>query len=232
MYMRIFYFIFFCIIFTFFSCKFNPNVQGRGAIYLQGIWSEEQVLYQDQLLEYTLHTFKFTCDSFYLTLDTHAKANMYPDSCFNNGRWTEYVKGVYSVSNDTLSLNGTFTKSNFKQKISGCYHIGQYVKTFALKKCKNDSLSLRDMSQHVSFSLRLRQRINCIPKSINWNTYDVTTQYQRASWAERHFSNWLFDFYQVPKAILINCTLKYNYDGISTFNQQLLQRMGCVWWLC
>ncbi len=166
-YMRIFFSIFLLIIFILISCKFNPNIQGRGSNDLQGIWVEEQAIYQDQLLEYTLHTFKFTCDSFYLTFDTHTRVNTYPGNCFNNGHWTEYVKGIYSVNKDTLSLNGTFTKSNFKQKISGCYHIGQYVKAFVIKKHKGDTLSFQDLSQHVPFSLKLKQRITCIPKPIN-----------------------------------------------------------------
>lgn len=166
-YMRRFFFTFFSVISMCISCKFNPNIQGRGTDSLQGFWTEERVIYQDQLLEYTLHTLRFTCDSFYLALDTYAKTNSYPDSCFNNGHWTEYVKGVYSTTNDTLFLNGTFTKSNFKQKISGCYRIGQYVKAFAIKKHEDDNLALQDVSQHVPFSLNLRQRTTCVPKPIN-----------------------------------------------------------------
>ncbi|MFN8406811.1 MAG: fumarate hydratase [Sphingobacteriaceae bacterium] len=149
------------------SCKFNSNIQGHGVDYLQGVWVEDHAGYQIQRLEYTLHTFKFTCDSFYLKLDTYAKVNRYFDHCFNQGHWTEYVKGTYLVNKDTLVLNGTFTKSNFKQKISGCYRIGQYVRAFFIEKKCDSFLILQDVSQHMPVSLRLQQKISCIPKPIN-----------------------------------------------------------------
>ena len=158
--------VFLGIAFAIFSCKFNPNVQEKGADYLQGIWKQEKVMYQDQLLNYALHTLTFTCDSFYLVLDTHAKMNIYPDSCFNNGHWTEYVKGEYLVDRDTLHLSGTFTKPNYKQKISGCYRTGQYFGTFIIQKQKHNVLSLQDISQHLPIELFLQQSIVCSPKPI------------------------------------------------------------------
>lgn len=157
----------FILFFSIVACKFNPNLQGEGTNYLQGIWKQDSVLYKDKLLAYTLHSFKFTCDSFYLTLNTHAKVNNYADSCFNKGEWNEYVKGTYLVRADTLYLNGTYTKSNFKQKISGCYRVGQYLTAFVLKKQHTDSLMLRDVSQHLPFILRLEQKIDCVPKPLN-----------------------------------------------------------------
>src|SRR5690606_16409815 len=119
--------LFFLIVSLFSSCRFNPDMQGMGEEFLQGKWEEDSVLYSEKLLEYTRHRFTFTCDSFYAVLETHAKVDRYPAGCFNNGRWTEYAKGRYVMNKDTLYLIGTFTKENFKQKISGCHRIGRYI---------------------------------------------------------------------------------------------------------
>lgn len=158
----------FLLIISFFcqSCKFNPNFQGTGSDYLQGIWAEKNVAYQEQLLEYTSHEFKFSCDSFYVTFNTVAKTNIYPDSCFNKGRWTEYAKGIYITRNDTLFLSGTFTKANFKQKISGCYRIGQYLETFIVKRTTPDSLYLESLQQHLPVTLAIKEKITCTPKPL------------------------------------------------------------------
>ena len=148
------------------SCKFNPNLQGRGTDFMQGVWQEEHVLYQDKLLQYTQHNFTFTCDSFYLTMNTVAKVNTYADSCFNNGKWTEYAKGTYMIKKDTLLINGTYTKSNFKQKISGCHKIGVYSPVFIIKKYNADSLYLENFQKRLPLTLVLKQKITCIPKPI------------------------------------------------------------------
>lgn len=158
--------LFFILSFFMSGCRFNPDMQGKGTGYLQGVWEEKEVAYQNQLLQYTSHHFTFTCDSFYAVLKTSAKANQYADSCFNNGRWTEYTKGTYIIKNDTLILTGTFTKSNFKQKISGCYRIGQYLPAFVVKGKTPQSIQLENLQQHLPINLSLRKRIICEPKPL------------------------------------------------------------------
>ena len=158
---------FILILFASASCKFNPNLQGKGADVLQGVWQEDSILYRDQLLQYTAHQFKFTCDSFYATLDTYSKTNIYPDSCYNEGKWLEYAKGTYVLRNDSLLLSGTFTKPNFKQKISGCYRIGLYLETFLIKKAEERSIQLVSLKQHRPIQLALKEKITCIQKPIN-----------------------------------------------------------------
>ncbi len=148
------------------SCKFNPDVQGEGFAAIQGIWEEEPLKYRDSLLQYTRHQFKFTCDSFYATLETTSKVNYYDDSCFNNGRWKEYAKGNYAVSNDTLYFNGTFTKSNFKQKLSGCYRTGQYIPVFLIKHTSAEKIELLNLQQNISVVLKLKEKINCNPQPL------------------------------------------------------------------
>lgn len=141
-------------------------MQGKGVDFLQGEWLEDSVIYEDKLLEFTRHKFTFTCDSFYAYLETHAKVNRYSDSCFNNGLIKEYAKGQYVMDKDTLYLIGTFTKSNFKQKISGCYRIGRYIPRFILKKKDDKLVQLVNLQNNFPVTLKLKQRIICNPKPL------------------------------------------------------------------
>ncbi len=156
----------FCL-FSLSSCRFNPNMQGKGREDLQGSWEEENAAYQDQRLQYQKHKFIFTCDSVYATIHTFAKVNTYPDSCFNNGKWTEYAKGTYETRQDTLVISATFTKSNFKQKISGCYRSGQYLPAFVIRKSTADTLYLEGLQDHLLLKLPLKQRTVCVQKPLN-----------------------------------------------------------------
>lgn len=141
-------------------------MQGRGADMLQGVWEEDQVMYPDTLLESTRHQIKFSCDSFYLTMKTTATVNRYPDSCFNNGVWMEYVKGTYRMKSDSLFLFGTFTKADFKQKISGCYRIGTYKPVYLVRQAADSTLDLQSLQNHIPIRLNLKERIDCVPKSL------------------------------------------------------------------
>lgn len=149
------------------SCKFNPNLQGKGKESIQGIWEEEHVEFQNERLQYSSHQFRFSCDSVYLKINTFAKVNIYSDSCFNKGSWTEYAKGTYTYTGDTLVLTTTFTKPNFKQKISGCYRIGQYLPVFIIRKNTGDSLYLESLKQHQNIKLALKEKSVCIQKPLN-----------------------------------------------------------------
>ncbi|WP_449437564.1 fumarate hydratase [Pedobacter steynii] len=151
---------------VFFSCRRLPNVQGEGSSILQGVWNQDSVQNANQLLNYTQHKFKFTCDSFYVDMITHSKANYYADSCFNNGVWKEYAKGVYQVRSDSVFLTGTFTKANYKQKISGCYQIGQYIKIFKIKLADTGRLLLEGTDNQREVDLRLVEKIICTPQSL------------------------------------------------------------------
>jgi len=162
---NVFFFVIFLI--TLASCKFNPNLQSKGTESIQGIWKEDSVDFQRERLQYSRHNFRFSCDSVYLTIKTFAKVNAYPDSCFNNGSWIEYAKGTYLTKGDTLMLTTTFTKSNFKQKISGCYRIGQYLPAFIIRKNTGDSLYLESLKQHSNIKLSLIERTVCIQKPLN-----------------------------------------------------------------
>jgi hypothetical protein len=148
------------------SCQRLPNVQGLGAAELQGVWNQDSTPNADKLLNYTEHRFKFSCDSFYVDLTTHSKVNYYEDSCFNNGVWKEYAKGVYALRNDSLFLEGTYTKANYKQKVSGCYHTGRYIKSFLVKAASDSSITLLSLANQRTHTLILKGKMACIPKHL------------------------------------------------------------------
>jgi len=148
------------------SCTRLPNVQGNGEARLQGVWNQDSVANAEQLLNYTQHKFKFSCDSFYVDLTTHSKVNYYEEACFNKGVWKEYAKGNYTVSGDTLFLVGTFTKANYKQKVSGCYRNGRYISSFKIKSKGNENLVLESLNDQKECVLILKEKINCVPKSL------------------------------------------------------------------
>lgn len=163
--LKVIYLLFLCCLFVA-GCKFNPNFQGRGTDFIQGYWEEADNKLSDSLIHYTRHAFRFACDSVYITMETQSRFNYYPDSCFNGGKWTEYAKGNYVVSNDTLYILATFTKSNFKQKLSDCYRIGQYLPVFIIKERSPEKIKLEGVTQHLPISLNLKEKITCIPKPL------------------------------------------------------------------
>jgi hypothetical protein len=151
---------------AFSGCERRPNVQGNGEVFLQGIWNQDSIAGSAKLMNYTQHRIKFTCDSFYVNLTTHSKVNYYGESCYNNGVWKEYAKGVYQVRNDSLFLEGTYTKSNYKQKVSGCYTIGIYRKSFVVKSVGAGHLFLQSLSDQRDVNLVLKQKITCVPQEL------------------------------------------------------------------
>ncbi len=146
------------------SCQRHSDMQTEGVASLQGVWIQDSIPYQDQLMNYTLHQFTFTCDSIYTEMDMHAKTRTMPDSCFKNGNWKEYAKGVYVQRGDSIIVEGIYTKENGKQKISGCYKNGQYLPRFKLVHQSEDSVVLQNRFDSKPIILRKIKDITCIPK--------------------------------------------------------------------
>lgn len=151
---------------VFLACERRPNVQGNGEVFLQGVWNQDSIPNSEKLMTYTSHQIKFTCDSFYVDMTTHSKVNYYEDPCYNNGVWKEYAKGVYEVRKDSLFLEGTYTKANYKQKVSGCYTVGIYRKSFLIKPAEKRQLYLQNLSDQRDVHLVLKQEIVCVPKEL------------------------------------------------------------------
>lgn len=146
------------------SCVRNSEYQHTGADFLQGVWVQDSIPFQDELIQYTMHEFKFTCDSIYATLHTFSKARNVSDSCYNNGQWTEYAKGVYVVRGDSVLVDGLYTKENWKQKVSGCYREGQFLPRFDVVSVSQDSLVLQSRYDQRPILLKKVADITCVPK--------------------------------------------------------------------
>lgn len=146
------------------GCRLNSDMQYRGADYLQGVWVQDSIHMQDALLQYTLHELKFTCDSIYTTMHVRSKVRNVADSCYNGGQWTEYAKGIYVVRGDSLIVDGLYTKPDWRQKISGCYRIGQYLPRFKIVRHSADSLTLESRYDPRPLLLRKTADITCVPR--------------------------------------------------------------------
>jgi|SRR5690606_22010458 len=146
------------------SCEFKSDYQNEGADFLQGVWIQDPLPYQDQLNHFMLHEFKFTCDSMYVKMDVHQKTKIIADTCYNDGNWKEYAKSVYVVRGDSLIVDGLYAQENWKQKVSGCYKIGQYIPRFKIVHSSSDSLVLQNRYDQNQIILRKTQDITCVPK--------------------------------------------------------------------
>jgi hypothetical protein len=109
------------------SCSSNPAFQGKGEAYVQGEWQQKAEAVDQQLLTYTLYRFKFSCDSFFVAMQTTSKVNYGADTCMNSGHWNEYAKGKYAQHTDTLVMKGFFCNADYSLKdVGGCFRSGVY----------------------------------------------------------------------------------------------------------
>ncbi|MCD8742263.1 fumarate hydratase [Mucilaginibacter roseus] len=151
------------------GCTMNPPIQGRGQAYLQGEWQQNSIPGEKKLLNYSLSKFKFTCDSFYIAINTISRVNSGADSCMNKGRWTEYIKGRYEQTGDTLHLRGVFVNADGSLKDNKtCFRFGPY-ETYYKVKAHGDSLIMLNSSTTVlPIEARLTKRITCTPKPLQY----------------------------------------------------------------
>lgn len=152
------------MLFSLVACQRHSDMQTEGVPFLQGVWVQDSIPQQKQMLSYTLHQFTFTCDSIYTQMHVYSKTKTIPDSCFKNGSWTEYAKGVYVLRGDSIIVEGIYTKENGKQKISGCYKNGQYLPRFKLAYHDSDSVVLESRFDSRPIVLRKIKDITCVPK--------------------------------------------------------------------
>jgi hypothetical protein len=153
--------------FTFASCSFNANLQGKGEAYLQGEWRQDSVPMQKKLTEYSLYNISFSCDSFFMQIHTFSKANNGDNSCTTSGHWTEYVKGNYQQHGDTLHMRGQFCKANYTLKPEGgCFRSGIYEETFNIKKLKDSLTRFSPASSVIPIDLHLIKRTTCTQKPL------------------------------------------------------------------
>ncbi len=152
------------------SCFQNSPYQGKGLTSLQGSWVEDTTVLKTTPARtfYTRYHFKFTCDSVYMVLRTHAGQDHFASPCYNHGNYSEYVKATYVKSHDSLVFTGVFTHPNFKMKVSGCYRSGNIRYWFlAQPQTSPDRLVLRNTGQHGTIYLRRESTCTCVPRMID-----------------------------------------------------------------
>ncbi len=88
-------------------------MQGKGEVYLQGEWQQDSVPKEKQLLQYSIYHFKFSCDSFFVQINSFSKVNNGADTCMRLGHWSEYVRGSYQQMHDTLHMRGQFCNADY-----------------------------------------------------------------------------------------------------------------------
>ena len=149
------------------SCWMNPNMQKPGVKEFQGEWQQDSVPMQKKLLTYSLYHFKFTCDSFFVSIKTFTKVNYGADSCMKAGHWTEYTKGNYGQRNDSLFLKGEFCKPDFTLKeTAGCFRFGMYEEVFKVTKKTDSVYQFSSTSAVIPITARLIKRTTCIVKPL------------------------------------------------------------------
>jgi hypothetical protein len=162
---RAFYLLPFALLLA--ACSFNPNMQGNGQGYLQGEWQQDSVPMQKRMLNYSLYKFRFSCDSFFVSMQTFSKVNPGADSCMKAGQWTEFAKGDYQQKNDTLHLKGLFANANWSLKDpGGCFRSGVYEEFFKITKKTDSLVQFFPTSSVIPISARLVKRSTCTPKPL------------------------------------------------------------------
>jgi hypothetical protein len=149
------------------SCNFNPNKQTPGQGYLQGEWQQDSVAGQKQLITYSLYHIRFSCDSFFMAINSVSKVNSGADSCMNSGHWAEYSRGGYEQQHDTIYLKGQFVNANMTIKDDkGCFRSGDYAETFKVIKKTDSLVQFSSITNVIPINLRLVKKTSCIPKPL------------------------------------------------------------------
>ncbi len=149
------------------SCWMNPNTQTPGQSYLQGEWQQDSVPGQKQLLTYSLYHFRFTCDSFFVSIKSFSKVNYGADSCMKGGHWMEYTRGHYEQRNDTLFLKGQFCNPDYTIKEDpGCFRIGVYEEFFKITKKTDSLVQFSSTTGVIPIDARLIKRNTCTIKPL------------------------------------------------------------------
>jgi hypothetical protein len=149
------------------GCSSNPNLQGKGEVYLQGEWQQDSIPSEKQLLDYSIYHLRFSCDSFFIQIKSFSKVNNGPDTCMNSGHWAEYIRGAYIQKSDTLHLRGQFCNADFSLKAEGgCFRSGIYEEFFLIHKKTDSLIQFASTSTVIPINAHLIKRTTCNPKPL------------------------------------------------------------------
>lgn len=152
------------MLFTFTACQRHSDMQTEGVSFLQGVWVQDSIANQSQMLNYTLHKFTITCDSVYTVMKVKSSTKTMSDSCYKDGKWNEYAKGVYVLRGDSIIVEGIYTDHEGEYKMAGCYKSGQYLPRFKLAYHSEDSVVLESKFDSRPIILKKVKDITCVPK--------------------------------------------------------------------
>lgn len=158
----------FALLILMISCHRNSPFQGKGISSLQGTWAEDTLGTKtgDDNNVYTRYSFRFTCDSVYIIMKTHAGQDYFATPCYAGGKYTEYVKGTYIIQRDSLVVSGVFTHPNLKMKVAGCYRSGNIRFWYKIIEHTPATLNLRNSDEHGPVNLKHTQTCVCVPRRI------------------------------------------------------------------
>ena len=155
-------FAFALLLLTISSCSFNQKKQAGGIDFLQGKWTEDSVENKNQLVSYQQYHITFTCDSFYLNIQTYSSVNLNGGACYDSKDWQEFAKGYYTLVNDTLKLEGNFVNKTYKYKPEGsCYRVGKYKEDFILNQTTDGKISVKSLQKGLLHQLLRKEKLVC-----------------------------------------------------------------------
>lgn len=120
--------------------------------YLSGTYTEH-IPDGTSYFEATLHSFSFKKDSFTAKIIfwTDAIVIFPGDPCPNKGYEETYIKGNYSLSNDSIYFTGKLCDSLYQHLQPSCSGISDYNKAF--KFTQNDTAIILNADRQSSFGL-------------------------------------------------------------------------------
>lgn len=88
--------------------------------------------------------YTFTGDSFYCKQACFNDVSIPTDTCGADFEWELFVRGAYSINQDSIFLHGFYTDSNFNIRNTGCtygYRVsGPYDQTYQYQLCGNSMI--------------------------------------------------------------------------------------------
>jgi hypothetical protein len=144
------------------ACSFNKEVKESGVAFLQGSWNEDSIANKAQLVNYQHNHFTFTCDSFYLQINSFSTVNLQGGPCYAAKEWQEYAKGYYTLAKDTLKFDGVFVDKSFRYKPEkSCYRFGKFTENFLITQQSDSLINLKSLQTGLKHQLVLKQKGIC-----------------------------------------------------------------------
>ena len=119
---------------------------------LTDCWAEIE---QEDLLQFsgTSHTFCFISDSEF-TLERESWTDIVSDINIPNS-WTEYIKGSYTLTNESFEITGSYMDSDFMNFETSRFGESELVRTFEVKVVSENEMILDNNEDLPYLGIRL-----------------------------------------------------------------------------